>query len=287
MSRRCRISAGLLIAFAAVSSSWAYAAKPKAPQLPEELRLSAEPGRQIYKAQLGGYAEGQFAVYVPKAYAADTPMPLVFDSHGNGGNGPGEIGEWEPLAEQYGFLVVCPSYASAAAGGSVADKMAQYRQDAVMLDEVVRRVLGSFNVDRKHVMHTGFSGGGNPTYYLAMVHPEVFTALCFRSANYHGTSYFMTRNLTAWLDRPIYIFWGDQDHDLIIKATPGHDPEGPAGLLFLQRIGCQNLKHEILPGGGHASRADLAAKWFATEVVPVQEKPKKRRRPPPKAATEE
>jgi poly(3-hydroxybutyrate) depolymerase len=280
MSRSIRISAGLLIAFVAVvGSSWAYAAKPRAPKLPEELRLSAEPGKQIYKAKSGGYAEGQFAVYVPNAYSADTPMPLVFSSHGAGGNGPGEMGEWEPLAEQYGFLVVCPSYACAAAGGTDEDKVAQIRQDAAMLDEVLRRVLGSFNVDRKHVMHTGFSGGGNPTYYLAMIHPEVFTAICFRSANYHGTKFFMTRDLAAWRDRPVYIFWGDQDHDLIIKPTPGHDPEGPAGLLFLQQIGCRNLKHEVLPGGGHASRADLAAKWFAKEVVPAVEKPKKPRRP--------
>jgi poly(3-hydroxybutyrate) depolymerase len=280
MSRRNRISAGLLIAFAAVGSSWAYAAKPRAPKLPEELRLSAEPGKQIYKTESGGYAEGQFAVYVPKAYSADTPMPLVVSSHGSGGNGPGEIGEWEPLADQYAFLVVCPSYACAAAGRNTnTEKTAQLRQDAVTLDEVLRRVLGSFNVDRKHVMHTGFSGGGNPTYYLAMTRPEIFTALCFRSANYHGTMFFATRDFSAWRNRPVYIFWGEQDNEIIIKPMPGHAPEGPAGLLFLQQIGCQNLKHEILPGGGHASRADLAAKWFAKEVVPVVEKPKKRRRP--------
>jgi hypothetical protein len=43
--------------------------------------------------------------------------------------------------------------------------------------------------------------------------------------------------------------------------------EGPAALDFLKRLHCENLKHEILPGGGHDSHPDLAAKWFAEEVV--------------------
>ena len=152
-----------------------------------------------------------------------------------------------------------------------------------MLDEIVARVLGSFNVDRKHVMHTGFSGGGIPTWYLAMSHPEVFTMVCFRSANFYGPKYFPTRNLAPWLDRPVYAFWGENDHELIIKPRLGHPGDGPWGLAFLQQLGCRNVKHEILPDGGHASRADLAAKWFDEVVHKAPEKAKKKKRPQPPA----
>jgi predicted peptidase len=256
-----------------------YAAKPKPPKLPEELKLSTDPGKQVYKAQVGGYYDGQFAVYVPKAYSDDKPMPLVLSAHGAGGNGPDEMGQWEAPAEEYKFLVVCPSFATSLTATPGEGKRPQFQKDISMLDEVLRRVFGSFNVDRKHTMFTGFSGGGNATYYLGMAHPEYFTSLCFRSANYHGTMFNLTQDFTPWRDRPIYIFWGDNDHEIIIKPMPNHEPEGPAGLRFLRVIGCRNIKHEILPGGGHDSRVDLAAKWFAKEVVPITEKPTKRRRP--------
>ena len=283
MSAWRRIATWSFLVFVALSGSWVYGAKPKGPKLPEALKLSDAPGKATYNAQSGDYADSRFAVYVPKAYDADKPIPLVVSAHGAGGNGPAELGDWEPLAEKYGFLAVCPSYASSTGPNTDQQKIAKLRIDAVMLDEIVRRVLGSFNVDRKHVMHTGFSGGGNATWYLGMSHPEIFTMLCFRSANYHGTVFFTTRNLAPWRNRPIYMFWGERDHELIIKTVPGHVAEGPSGLLFLQQLGCQNVKHEIVPSGGHDSRADLAAKWFADEVAKPDKNAKKRR---PKAAAE-
>jgi hypothetical protein len=80
-----------------------------------------------------------------------------------------------------------------------------------------------------------------------------------------------------WKDRPIYIFWGDKDNDLIIMNSPGHAAEGPSALMLLQRLGCQNVKHEIIKGGGHDTRPELAAQWFAAEVAKKPEKVKKRR----------
>ena len=100
-------AAGILIALAAMSSSSAYGAKRTAAKLPDDMQLAATPGKAIYTAKSGQYAEGQFAVFVPKAYCRQsTPIPLVISSHGSGGNGPAEIGEWEGPAEKYGFLVV-------------------------------------------------------------------------------------------------------------------------------------------------------------------------------------
>ena len=278
------MATSILLVFVALSGSWLYGAKPKTPKLPAELKLSDSPGKATYNAQSGDFPDPRFAVCVPKTYDADKPIPLVVSAHGAGGNGPAELDEWEPLAEKYGFLVACPCYASSTGPNTNEQKMAKLRIDAMMLDEVVRRVFGSFNVDRKHVMHTGFSGGGNATWYLGMSHPEVFTMLCFRSANYHGPVFFTTHNLAPWRNRSIYMFWGEKDHDLIIKTVPGHVAEGPSGLLFLQQLGCQNIKNEILPDGGHASRADLAAKWFSEEVAKKPEKTTKKRKPKPVAA---
>ena len=88
MSLRRGIATGILIALMATSSHWAYGAKRTAAKLPDDMRLDATPGKTVYKAKSGEYGEGQFAVFVPKAYAAETPIPLVVSSHGSGGNGP-------------------------------------------------------------------------------------------------------------------------------------------------------------------------------------------------------
>ena len=72
-----------------------------------------------------------------------------------------------------------------------------------------------------------------------------------------------------WRDRPIYDFWGSNDHPIILNNSPvfpGHG-EGPLGLQYLQeRIHCTNLKHEIIPNSGHANNISRAGDWFA-EIV--------------------
>jgi|GEM_PF-1473206 len=234
------------------------------PKLPKELVIEPVAEVKIYYTQTYGQ-ERPFGVYVPKAYQHDQPMPLVVSSHGANQDGTTEVQAWAQYAEKYGFIVVCPTYwvkspkQSGGALGLVVSK------DEKMLSEIMTRVFASLNVDRDLVMHTGFSGGGLPTTLIAMRHPEIFTALCYRSPNFLGPPRGVDPRV--WQRRPIYIFWGSQDHPLIIKKGNLGPPEGPATLAFFRQLGCTRLKHEILEGGGHASRPDLAAQWFAEEVV--------------------
>ena len=255
---------------------WAQAAPPAPaahgkfpdPTLKPELVIKAEPGPTTYTTNKGKLDGGSFAVYVPKAYSPEKPMPLVVSSHGAGGTGPKEIGGWTRFAEQYGFIVVCPSYASATTHSALNLLPGIISQDEKHLKDIMERVFKSLNIDRAHVMHTGFSGGGAPTWYAAMKHPEWFTALCFRSANFWGEKAETISKKSDWKTRPIYIFWGDKDNPIIITKSPVMGGgEGPAALDFLKKMHCQKLKHEILPGGTHDSHPDLAAKWFGEEVM--------------------
>ena len=247
------------------SSKWTFKGRIK---LEENDRIAATPGVAEYTAHNATYADGKFAVCVPASYSPKSPMPLVVSSHGAGGTGKGEVGQWKKWADQYGFIVVCPSYACAAGGRSTDDIKRLGREDTLMLYGILRRVFGSLKVDRKHVLHTGFSGGGRPTWYIAMAHPECFTAVCFRSANFHCPEFIGMAKLRKWRTRPVYMFWGEQDHPIILHKGAGGEGEGPAGLKFLRTVVARRkLKHEVIPGGKHTSRADLAAKWFAEEVV--------------------
>ena len=240
------------------------------PKLAKELVIAAEAEVKTYQPQVcGGHSSPEFAVYVPKAYSPENPMPLVVSSHGAGGSGKGEIGAWVKLAEQYGFLVVCPSYGIAEKGFGWPTGRSLVDKEDQMLMSILDRVGRSLNVDRELVLHTGFSGGGWPTCLVAMKHPDIFSALCYRSGNFDSrlVSGCVPRDMIAvWIRRPLYIFWGTKDHPIILGAG-GKPGEGPASLAFYQQLNCTNLKHEILEGGGHDSHPEMAAKWFAEDVV--------------------
>ncbi len=251
----------------ALLTAQAAGAKFPDPTLKPDLVIKATPGTNTYTTGKGKYDGGTFAVYVPASYTPDKAMPLVVSSHGAGGTGPKEVGGWIRLADKYGFLVVCPSYGCATAHTTLAALQGVIAQDERQLKDIMERVFKSLNVDRAHVLHTGFSGGGVPTWYIAWAHPEWFTALCFRSANFYGEKAVRFTRKAEWKTRPLYLFWGTKDNPIIITKSPtSAGGEGPASLDFLKKFQCKNLKHEIIPEGGHDSHPDLAAQWFATEV---------------------
>jgi pimeloyl-ACP methyl ester carboxylesterase len=89
--------------------------------------------------------------------------------------------------------------------------------------------------------------------------PEVFTALCMRATNFAGENFPL--DMKKWKNRPIYLFWGDNDQ------TKAGQRGGPSGLKYLEdEVKAKNLKYKIIPGGGHHSRADLAASWFLSLI---------------------
>lgn len=218
--------------------------------------LDAAPGLKIYVEPKARATVNQFAVYIPPSYKPATPMPLLVDAHGNGGSGPKEIKQWEMYADQIGFIVVCPSFQS-----SVLCSDEFLKSDDKMLSNVMKRVLGSFNIDRKHILFTGFSGGGFATFYLASKDSQIFTALCFRSGNFGGEgTYNVKASFAPWRHRPVYMYLAEHDN-------PAINAQDIDGLAFLKKkVDPENLKYDMLPASGHQSRPEYAAKWFQTLI---------------------
>jgi hypothetical protein len=229
--------------------------------------LSREPGTRYYLAKNGMYAAGVFGVHIPESAAGKTSVPLVLDSHGKGGDGASGVAGWAGWAEQYGFIVVCPSFGYATGAGSLGET------DRVLC-EIMERALKDLPVDRLHVLGTGFSGGALVAYESMMQHPEWFTALSFRGPNFRA----LAGSSAHWRKVPIYILWGEQDHPMIY--SPPESGQGPRALnLLLNMKGLAgefrkrsnpvsfekagSFKWDQIPGGGHDGRADLVSKWFA------------------------
>lgn len=110
---------------------------------------------------------------LPDDYAADDqPRPLLVSLHSWSGDGEQRNGELETLANQRGWIVLCPNFRGRndrpeACGSELAQ---QDVLDAVAWAKTHQRV------DPNKVFLTGNSGGGHMTLLLAGRYPKVWTA---------------------------------------------------------------------------------------------------------------
>jgi predicted esterase len=127
--------------------------------------------RRAYRSKTTGELR-VYRVGVPQSYETAKSVPLILMLHGGGGDenyfpemDNGTIGR---IADQRGYLIVCPRY------HTQRDK--EYKADLLQMIEVAR---GEYpKIDPKRIYVTGISMGGFATYTLATRHPDLFAAGC-------------------------------------------------------------------------------------------------------------
>jgi poly(3-hydroxybutyrate) depolymerase len=204
-----------------------------------------------------------YSLYVPSSYSPRASMPLVLSSHGRNGSGKGEIDQWVGHANKVGFIVACPDMCSATVDRPPTSSLRPEEEDDEVLVSIYQEVAGQFRVNRRAVMITGFSGGGNPSYYTGLRHPDLITHICTRGGNWAPQWLVTDQKLLeagkARLD--IYIYYGDKDHPLILGEN-GQPGQAVQAYESLTKAGYPKVKIEMIKGMGHASRAGIAAGWF-------------------------
>lgn len=141
------------------------------------------------------WAEGEFTneittenparthtLYVPTTYDASKPTPLVFVLTGRPGTGGGMalITNFEPVAEEKGFIAVFPDHFDS---WNYTNGIPIYsRQPDAFIDDVqffvdlIDDLALDLNIDRERVYVTGFSNGGYMTQRVACEAPDHFAA---------------------------------------------------------------------------------------------------------------
>jgi polyhydroxybutyrate depolymerase len=120
-----------------------------------------------------------YSFYIPTSYAGKTPIPVVLNFHGGGGNSKTQrtISTMDTTAEQHGFIVVYPQGTNKGAflrngytwnAGSCCGWAQEHRVDdvkftRVLLDALAREVP----IDSRRVYATGISNGAMMCYRLA------------------------------------------------------------------------------------------------------------------------
>lgn len=106
-----------------------------------------------------------YTIVVPEGYAPQTPYPIVFVLHGNGGNAAGAraMTDLEKVAGGHAVFV----YPDGAGGGWNLDAPTSSNGDVALFDAILLTAHNTLCIDSRRVFLTGFSNGAYMANQLA------------------------------------------------------------------------------------------------------------------------
>lgn len=195
-----------------------------------------------------------YYLYVPSTYRSDKPAPLVVTCHGTWPYDVAgmHIREWKMLGENYGCIVVAPAL-TATDGLFGSGPVAALLHDEARIMSIIGQLHYLYNIDRRNVLITGFSGGGFPTYFVGLRHPDVFTCVIARNGNFNRDS------IQGWyppeaIKTPVFIYYGENDPSAIRTQSEN-------GIGFLRSAGFA-VDTSIIPGAGHERHPEVAMQYW-------------------------
>lgn len=195
-----------------------------------------------------------FWMYVPSTYRQERPSPLIVTCHGTPPYDVANhhIREWQWYGEQNNCIVIAPELTGT--DGIFGDgPTAGMLDDERYILSIVSYLGYHYNIDRANVMITGFSGGGFPTFWIGLRHPDLFTCVVARNCN------FSKSNTEGWwtpesLRTPIKIYYGEKDPGVI--QTQSQD-----AISYLRGRGF-SVETQVLPRVGHERHPEVAMEFF-------------------------
>jgi poly(3-hydroxybutyrate) depolymerase len=202
----------------------------------------------------------QYYIYVPSNYSHNRAWPVVVTCHGSHPYDIAEmhIREWKMLGERYGCIIIAPELD--ATDGIVGDgPVSGMLFNEKLILSILAELSYRYNIDRANIMITGFSGGGFPTYFVGLRHPDVFSVIAARNCN------FSRPNLDSWFaaeanKTPVLVYYGDHDAGPIQTQS-----ENAIHYLRSQGFAVQTT---IVPNCGHERHPEYAMDFFHSHWRP-------------------
>ena len=247
----------------------------------EAIVAEARGGKDPFKGKTGDFERHYllqganeimpYRVYVPKAYSASRPTPLVIALHGLGGNEDGFFDNYEKLppqlAEQHGFLLASPLgfrrdgfYGSGIMGSTdvAARRRGEYSEKDVL--EVLRLMKAAYSVDDSRIYLMGHSMGAIGTWALGSKFPQTWAAL----VSFAGTG--RAEELAPSMKAiPQFVVHGDADNTVNVSGSRNMVAE-------LKKLNA-NVTYIEVPGGSHTDvvvpNLPKAFEFMAAQRKPV------------------
>lgn len=221
-------------------------AVPQSQDTPVQERLLTEPitGRAYY-------------LYVSSKYDPAKPAPVIISCQGTApyDTADGQVKEWKKIAEDHGVILICPTLTSS--DGILTGSDAGLIQRLLNDERFILTILGElhylYNIDRRNIFLTGWSGGGYPVYFIGPRHPDLFAAVVARQPTFRRGC------VDGWhpeaaRDIPLLIFYGTAD----VAPVPAQAREAAE---YFRSQGFRRVDLTTVEGG-HARHPDLAMKFF-------------------------
>ncbi len=208
-----------------------------------------------------------YYLYLPKDYveASETERarerwPVIVTFHGLK---PYDIAyyqarEWEYEADRYGYIVIAPVLK---APDSLFGQFPQrtvtgaFKSDEEATVAILEHVFDTTRADPSNVLSTGFSSGGYMAHYMVNRHPDLFTCVASRQANFSAS--ILDPKMTS---RSRY-------HPVLILTTKNDlgicQRESQEGIKWYESHGYKNLAWIHINHLGHERTPDIAAEFFA------------------------
>lgn len=209
----------------------------------------------------------RYYLYLPKDYVeaseaerAARRWPLVLTCHGMK---PYDIAyyqarEWQQEADRFGFIAVAPYLR---AFDFILGQFPQrtvtgaFKSDENAILAILDHVFQTTHADPNNVLATGFSAGGYMAHYLLNQHPDRFTCLGVRQANF-AASVLKSKATAGSLYHPILILSTQNDFGICKR-------ESREAIEWYESHGYRNLAWVHIRSLGHARTPDTAADFFA------------------------
>ena len=214
-------------------------------------------------------------LYLPAPYVSASDeerrarrWPLVVTFHGMKpfDNARWQAHEWEQEADRYGFIVIAPRL-------NAPDVLAEFplkrvhpamKRDEEATIAILDHVGRTTRADMSNVLSTGFSSGGYMAHYMLNRHPDRFTCLALRQANF--SSSVLDASATGRSRHlPILVVYTENDM-AICKA------ESQEAIQWYEKFAYPNIGWVKLKALGHVRTPDIAADFFgrAAGVSPLR-----------------
>ena len=175
------------------------------------------PGDYFDVISSGGF-DRTFKLHIPPTYQSDTSMPLVLVFHGRGSNAfdAENYLQFNPLANQHGFIV---AYPQATGSPSTWEDLPESESltevdDIEFVGDFINYLISQLNIDSQRIYAVGFSNGGGMANRLGCDLSERIAAI----APVAGTYYFY-EDCQSSRPVPVISFHGLKDEIIPFEGT--------------------------------------------------------------------
>lgn len=150
-------------------------------------------------------APSEYYIYFPEKYTEKRAWPLFIGIHGVGETGRDCWSSWQEFADDYGFILICPSLADETGGWLQADGEEK-------LIDIINSVYREANV-RNQVFLVGFSAGAQFVQGFAFSHSRFVSGVSVLSS---GNFYSPPANTSSI---PFLVIVGEIDNDSRVEGA--------------------------------------------------------------------